>query len=140
MYTYPNDANSSSLFTTSSFSDMRNKKPDRGVSTQQEFGSIIFESEAGYEKRRLRTRRGIREFTLTYTNVDGLVKYAIETFYRQRGGEYESFYFDLSHFNNSGNVVTRFSGPLNVVQNLSTGANVLNNYYTVSFTLKETFD
>jgi hypothetical protein len=140
MYTYPNDANSSTLFTTSSFSDMRNKKPDKGFSTQQNFSSIIFESEAGYEKRRLRSRRGTREYSLTYTNVDGLVKYAIDTFYRQRGGEYESFYFDLSHLNDTGNVVTRFSGPLSIVQNLSTGANALNNYYTVSFTLKETFD
>lgn len=140
MYIYPNDANSSSLFTTSSFSNMSTKKPDRGISSSSEYNSIIFESEAGYEKRRLRTRRGKRSFDLTYTNIDGLMKYAIETFYRQRGGEYESFYFDLSHINETGIIITRFSGPIKINQNISTGANVLNNYYTVSFTLQETYD
>ena len=140
MANYPVDANSNALFTTASFSNMSTRRPDRGVGSSRAYSSMIFESEAGYEKRRLRTRRGLRTYEITYSNIDGLMYYAIDNFYRQRGGEFDSFIFDLNHINESGNIVVRFSGPLKSTLNFSTGSNVLQNFYTVSFNLQETYD
>jgi hypothetical protein len=138
MANYPLDA--VGIFTTDSFSTMADRKPDNGYSVERAYSTIIFESEAGYEKRRLRSRRAKRSYDLTYTNITGLEKTAIEQFYNQRGGEHESFTFDLSHVNESGILNVRFDGALQVRQVLSSGANVLNNFYTVSFKLKETYD
>lgn len=127
-------------FTTAAFSSMTDKTPDNGYQIERAYNSVIFESEAGYEKRRLRSRRPKRNISLTYTNVTGLEKTAIENFYNARGGEYESFNFDLSHLNDSGTIVVRFDGSLQVTQVLSAGANLLANFYTVTFKLKETYD
>lgn len=138
MAIYPNDA--VGLFTTDSFTSMADVKPDSGFTSSQEFNTIIFESESGYEKRRLRSRRGKRMFSLKYTNVTGLEKTAIERFYRERSGSFSSFNLDLAHINESGTVRVRFEGSLKIDHVLSTGANALQNYYTVSFDVKETFD
>jgi hypothetical protein len=138
MATYPTEA--VGLFTTATFTSMADTKPDAGFSSDQEFNTIIFETEAGYEKRRLRSRRPKRSYSLKYTNVTGLEKSAIETFYRDRSGNFDSFYFDLSHVNETGTLRVRFDGSLKVDHILSLGANALQNYYTVSFSLKESFD
>jgi len=138
MASYPTDA--TSLFTTATFTSMADRKPDTGYSTQNEFNTILFETESGYEKRRLRSRRSKRTYELRYTKVTGLEKYAIENFYRSRSGSYEAFYLDLSHVNDVGTVRVRFDGPLKVDHVLSAGSNVLQNFYSVSFTLKETYD
>ena len=127
-------------FTTSSFTSMADHMPDNGYKIERTYNSIIFESEAGYEKRRLRSRRPKRTISLTYTNVTGLDKVAIENFYNDRGGEHESFNFDLAHVNDSGTILVRFDGSLQVTQVLSAGANLLSNFYTVTFNLKETYD
>lgn len=138
MATYPIDA--VGLFTTDTFSSMNDVKPDTGFTSEQEFNTIIFETESGYEKRRLRSRRPKRSYSLKYTNLTGLEKSAVETFYRDRSGNFDSFNFDLSHINETGTVRVRFDGKLNVDHILSIGSNVLQNYYTVSFNLKESFD
>ena len=139
MAIYPNDAVGS--FTIDSFSSMADRKPDRGYSESRAYNSIVFESEAGYEKRRLRSRRSKRDFSLSYTNVTGLQKQAIENFYHARAGEYESFTLDLTHVNQAGNMTVRFSGALEVSEILAgDSSNVLNNFYTINFTLKETYD
>lgn len=138
MTTYPTEA--TGLFTTDSFSSMADRQPDRGYATQNEFNTIIFETESGYEKRRLRSRRSKRTYELKYTNVTGLEKNAIETFYASRSGSFEAFYFDLTHINETGTVRVRFDGSVKVDHVLSAGANLLQNYYSVSFTLKETYD
>lgn len=138
MATYPQDA--VGIFTTSYFSSMADHKPDKGFSSDRTYSSIIFESDAGYEKRRLKSRRAKRTYDLSYTNVTGLVKSAIESFYNDRNGEFEAFSFDLAHINESGTITTRFTGPLSIRHVLSTGSNVTENYYTVSFKLQETFD
>lgn len=138
MNSYPTGA--TGPFTISSFTSMADHKPDKGYKTQRTYNSVIFESEAGYEKRRLRSRRAKRTIDLTYTNVNGLVKSAIEGFYNNVSGEYEAFTFDLSHINESGTITVRFDGALDVTQVLSAGSNVLSNFYTVSFKLKETYD
>ena len=138
MASYPSGA--TGAFTTTAFSSMADKKPDTGYGTERIYNSIIFESEAGYEKRRLRSRRSKRNISLTYTNVTGLEQGAIENFYHARSGEYESFTFDLSHLNESGSITVRFDGALDITHVLSAGANLLSNFYTVSFKLKETFD
>ena len=137
--TYPSGANQIP-FTISSFSSMSDRLPDSGYQVDRTYSSIIFESEAGYEKRRLRSRRAKRSINLTYTNVTGLEKTAIENFYNARSGEYESFNFNLSHINDSGTITVRFDGSLQVNHVLSAGANLLSNFYTISFKLKETFD
>jgi hypothetical protein len=138
MATYPTEA--TSLFTTDTFTSMADKKPDKGYGTQREYSTIVFETESGYEKRRLRSRRSKRTYDLQYTNITGLEKYAIESFYAQRSGNFDSFVLDLTHINESGTVRVRFDGPVKVNHVLSAGSNVLENFYTVSFTLKETYD
>jgi hypothetical protein len=138
MATYPTDA--TSLFTTDTFTDMSDRKPDRGYATQREYNTIVFETESGYEKRRLRSRRAKRSYDLKYTNVTGVEKYAIENFYNNRSGNFESFYLDLAHINEAGTVRVRFDGAVKIDHVLSTGDNLLQNFYSVSFTLKETYD
>jgi hypothetical protein len=139
MANYPSGANSIP-FTTSSFTTMADKKPDTGYSIERTYNTVIFESEVGYEKRRLRSRRPKRSLALIYTNITGLAKLAIENFYAARSGEYESFIFDLSHVNDSGTMLVRFDGGLQIDHVLSSEANLLLNFYTVSFKLKETYD
>jgi hypothetical protein len=138
MATYPIDA--TSLFTTANFSSMADRKPDKGYATQREYNTIIFETESGYEKRRLRSRRSKRSYDLRYTNITGLEKFAIENFYAQRSGSFESFDLNLEHLNDTGTVRVRFDGAVKVDHVLSAGSNVLENFYSVSFTLKETYD
>lgn len=139
MFIYPSDA-SSVPFTTATFTSMADHKPDSGYQIDRAYSSIIFESESGYEKRRLRSRRAKRTINLTYTNVTGLEKLAIENFYNARSGEFEAFRFDLAHVNDSGTMVVRFDGGLQVQHVLSSDSNLLLNFYTVSFKLKETYD
>ena len=122
------------------FNSMADKKPDKGFSTEEAFQSAIFLSQAGYEKRRLQSRRSKRNYTLQYSNISGIEKTAIEEFYRARSGDFESFTFDLSHINDSGTINARFDGTLNVTQVLSTGTTLTDNFYTVSFSLQEVFD
>jgi hypothetical protein len=138
MAIYPNDATGS--FTTATFTDMRDRKPDRGYGYDRAYDVITFESDAGYEKRRLRSRRPKRLYNLSYTNITGLELEAIESFYDARSGSFESFTLDLEHLNTTGNVTVRFEGPLSVSHNYSSDANALLNFYTINFRLQETFD
>jgi hypothetical protein len=119
---------------------MTDRKPDKGFSSDRSFDTITFTSQAGYEKRRLKSRRSKRQYSLQYTNVTGIEKTAIENFYNARSGEFEAFSFDLSHINEAGTITTRFAGPLKVQQVLSTGSQLTENFYTVSFNLQETYD
>jgi hypothetical protein len=122
------------------FNSMADRKPDKGFSSQRKFDTISFESQSGYEKRRLRSRRSKRSYDLTYTNVTGIEKTAIENFYNARSGEFEAFTFDLTHLNEAGTITTRFEGPLTVNQVHSAGSNLTENFFTVSFKLQETYD
>ena len=119
---------------------MESRKPDRGNEINKEFDVVTFESQAGYEKRRLRSRRPKRSFQLEYTNVSGLEKEAIETFYNNRNGEYESFFFNMAHINQPGTVITRFEGALDINHEHSFDGTRQNNFYTIGFALKEVFD
>jgi len=119
---------------------MEDRKPDRGNEINKTFDVITFESQAGYEKRRLRSRRPKRQFSLEYTNVSGLEKEAIENFYDARQGTFEAFFFDMTHINQSGTLITRFEGPLDVSHNHSLDGTKQNNFYTVGFALQEVFD
>ena len=122
------------------FSSMADRKPDRGITSERAFDAIKFESQSGYEKRRLRSRRAKRKYNISYTNVTGIEKTAIEDFYTARSGEFQAFSFDLSHINESGTITTRFDGPLKINQVLSTGPNLTQNFYTVQFNLQEVYD
>lgn len=122
------------------FSSMVDRKPDKGFSTEEAFTSAVFQSQAGYEKRRLQSRRSKRKYSLQYSNISGIEKTAIEEFYRARSGDFETFSFDLSHLNESGTIATRFDGPLSVTQVLSSGTTLTDNFFTVSFSLQEVFD
>ena len=128
------------LTNTDRFNSMADRKPDTGFSTEEAFQSAVFLSQAGYEKRRLQSRRSKRNFTLQYSNISGIEKTAIEQFYRERSGVFESFTFDLSHLSESGTMTTRFDGPLNITQVLSRGTSLNDNFFTVSFSLQEVFD
>lgn len=133
MALYPNDA------TSGSFS-MLDRKPDNGYSTDRVFSTMLFETESGYEKRRLRSRRSKRTYDLSYTKVSGIVKAAIEGFYLARSGDYSAFTLDLAHLNDSGYVTVRFDGPLRIQHVASISTDTQDNFYSVSFTLKETYD
>lgn len=131
---------SAAVQTQDRFTSMSDRRPDKGISSTRTFDVNTFASQAGYEKRRLRSRRSKRDYSLTYTAITGVEKTAIENFYTARSGEFESFSFDLSHINETGTITTRFNGPLNVEQTHSTGALLTENFYTVSFNLQEVFD
>ena len=122
------------------FNSMADRKPDSGFSTSKKFEVSTFKSQAGYEKRRLKSRRGLRAYDLQYTNISGIERTAIENFYNARSGEFESFSFDLSHLNESGTISTRFDGDLQISQVLSAGTSLTENFFTVSFKLQETYD
>ena len=124
------------------FTSMADRKPDKGFGTSTEFDVVQFTSQGGYEKRTLRSRRSKRDFDLTYTNVSGVEKHAIEQFYRSRNGSYETFTFDLTHINELGTIQSRFEGPLGITHVFSDSSNtsLQNNYYTVKFKLKEVYD
>ena len=124
------------------FTSMADRKPDRGFSTSTEFDVVNFVSQAGYEKRRLRSRRSKRNFDLTYTNISGVEKNAIEQFYRARNGSYETFTFDLTHINELGTIQSRFDGNLGITHVFSNASNtsLQQNYYTVKFKLQEVYD
>ena len=130
----------SEVVTADRFNSMADRRPDKGFSAQRKFDTIKFESQAGYEKRRLRSRRSRRSYDLSYTNITGIEKTAIENFYNARSGEFEAFTFDLTHINEIGTITTRFDGPLSVQQVHSAGSALTENFYTVSFKLQETYD
>jgi hypothetical protein len=130
----------SSVETIDRFTSMADRKPDNGIESQRTFDVTTFASQAGYEKRRLKSRRSKRNYQLSYTAVTGVEKTAIENFYNARSGQFESFSFDLSHINESGTITTRFEGPLSIEQTYSVGSRLIDNFYTVSFTLQEVFD
>lgn len=117
---------------------MSDRRPDRGFSTITELPVTRFTSQAGYEARRQLSRRSKRTFTLSYTNLSGPYKSAIENFYNARGGTWESFEFDLSYAGQNGIIFVRFEGPLTVTQVL-TSLDEVNDFYNVSFNLQETF-
>lgn len=122
------------------FSDMRDRKPNNGFMIQDQFNISKYSSQAGYEKRRLLSRRPKRSFQITYTNVTGIEKEAIQNFYRARNGEYETFTFDLTHINDTGTVRTRFNGPLEIQQVLSAGSSLTQNYYNIRLNFQEDFN
>jgi len=122
------------------FNSMADRKPDGGFTTTKKFATSTFTSEAGYEKRRLKSRRPLRSYDLKYTNISGVERTAIENFYNARSGDFESFSFDLSHLNESGTISARFDGDLSITQVLSSGLSLTENIYSVGFKLKETYD
>jgi len=125
---------------TSRKDSMADRKPDIGYSEGRSFDSVSFESQAGYESYRLRSRRPKRTYELTYTNITGIEKQALQSFYDARSGNFEKFTFDLDHINGIGNVTVRFEGENLDVQHKGTrSSNLIDNYYDVTIRLKESF-
>jgi hypothetical protein len=135
MANFPTDANHSVGLTTYA---MVNKRPDRNFSIDNQFNTSIFTSQIGYEKRRQISRRSKRKISLNYTNINGGYKTAIENFFRNRGGDAESFEFNLSYVGLSGTILVRFDGGLQINEVL-TSDDPINSFYTVRFNLQETF-
>jgi hypothetical protein len=117
---------------------MSNRKPDKGFGIDQSFNTSIFTSQIGYEKRRQISRRSKRKFSISYTNLHGAFKTALENFYRNRGGDSEAFEFNLSYVGLTGIISVRFEGSFQVSEVL-TSASELDSFYNVKFTLQETF-
>ena len=130
----------SSQQTTGRVSSMKDRRPSNGYTTNKQFNVSKYSTQSGYEKRRLLSRRPKRSFGLTYVNVSGVEKEAIENFYNARNGEYETFTFDLTHINDNGTVRTRFNGPLEIQQVASSGTALLQNFYSIRLNLQEDFD
>ena len=135
MALFPTDATYTLNATTYS---MTNRRADRNYSYSQSFENATFTSQVGYERRRQISRRRKRTFTFGFTNITGVYKAAIENFYNNRGGPFEAFEFDLSYAGQSGTIIVRFEGNLNIVQVVATD-NELTDIYNVTFTLQETF-
>ena len=122
------------------FNSMADRKPDRGHQIDRAFDTVVFESQAGYGKRRLRSRRSKRTFQLTYTNLHGIAKKAIDDFYVAEVEILNLLLFDLGHINESGTATVRFENNLQIRNVLSATSNLRDNFFTVNFTLKEVFD
>lgn len=117
---------------------MTSRKPDRGIVYDSKYNTNIFTSQSGHEKRQAFTRRPKRSFSLSYTNISGGYKAAIEQFYTARNGEAGAFEFDLSYIGMSGSIIARFDGSIRVTQVLST-LDEETDIYTITFNLVETF-
>lgn len=135
MANFPTDASYTSGGVTYS---MVSKKPDKGFSIDNQFNTSTFTSQIGYEKRRQISRRSKRKISLSYTNINGGFKTALENFFKNRGGDAEAFEFNLSYVGLSGTILVRFDGALQVSEIL-TSEDPLNSFYNLRFTLQETF-
>lgn len=122
-------------------SGLGGRKADRGYSYTREADVKTTKFIAGYEKRRLNTRRLRRKWNFTYTNINGLDKEAIDSFYLSRNGTYESFTFDLSHLNESGLATVVFDTPPQITNVLAASADDLSqNYYNITMQFREVDD
>ena len=117
---------------------MSAKKPDRNFSINEVFNNATFTSQNGYQRTRAISRRSKRQFQLKYTNISGAYKQALENFYRERGGDFDSFEFDLAYIGLSGTIQVRFGNDFSVSEVLTT-SNVVTSAYSVSFTLTESY-
>lgn len=118
---------------------MADKYPDRGFDESKKFSVDAYESQAGYEKRRLLSRRAKRSYQLTYTAISGVEKQALDNFYNARSGTFEDFTLDLSHLNQMGTVQVRFDSDIQY-KHLGSKSNALRDqYYTVQIKLKEVY-
>lgn len=120
--------------------NLSDRNPDKGFGTTKMFDSIVHESIAGYEKRRLVSRRGKREWNFNYTNLNGMEKQALENFYTNRYGIYESFIFDLSHIREVGTVRVRFAESLDISHSATRGGDLDQMYYNIGVKLTEVYD
>ena len=75
---------------------MNDRKPDRGYSIARAPNNTSFSSVLGYEKRKRLSRKVLRKFTFSYTNISEARKISIENFYLDRGGDFETFPFFIS--------------------------------------------
>jgi hypothetical protein len=117
---------------------MSNKKPDRNFTINEAFNNASFTSQNGYQRTRSISRRSKRQFQLKYTNISGAYKQAIEDFYRSRGGDFDSFEFDLAYIGLSGTIQVRFDTDFSVSEVLTTSS-IVTSVYSVSFTLTESY-
>jgi len=117
---------------------MSSRKPDRNYTINEAFNNASFTSQNGYQRTRAISRRSKRQFQLKYTNISGPYKQAIENFYRERGGDFDSFEFDLAYIGLSGSIQVRFGNDFSVSEVLTT-SNVVTSVYSVSFTLTESY-
>lgn len=121
--------------------DLGDRKPDRGFSAEEKIDVVVFSAIAGYEKRRLRSRRAKRKWNLTYTNISGTEKSALEVFYRNRFGSFEAFFFDLTHvLELSGQSTVRFEGAIQFTVNAAKGLDLNDVFYTAKISLQEVYD
>ena len=128
MVTYPNDVTN---FT---------QKPDRSFGQTTIIPVSEFESQAGYKKRRLLSRKKKRTWELTYTGIRGTDKANVEAFYDARFGSFESFTLDLDHLSLTGNAIVHFSSEIQIGHIGTKDGTELNTFYTVGFTLEEIDD
>jgi hypothetical protein len=135
MASYPSGATYSVGPTTYT---MSSKKPDRNFTVNETFNNASFTSQNGYQRTRAISRRSKRQFQLKYTNISGAYKQAIENFYRARGGDFDSFEFDLAYIGLSGTIQVRFGTDFSVSEVLTTSS-IVTSVYSVSFTLTESY-
>lgn len=118
-------------------SGLSSRKPDKGFSQSKEYLTSNYQTQVGYEKRRLLSRRAKREYSLSYTNVLSSLKEAVETFYDSMGGSYSTFSFDLSHVNETGTIRVKFNGPVSITHIATLNSD---NIYSITINLIEDFN
>lgn len=137
MASFPTDATYDS---GSTITYLSNRKPDKGLSINNGFKVQEFISQAQYNKRTLLTRKSFRTFNLTYTNINGYYKAAIENFYNARFGNFESFSFDTSYINLSGTITVKFGDDgLNITKVQDSTTSLYDTIYTITFSLNEVY-
>jgi hypothetical protein len=120
---------------------MADRKVDRGYSYTRESDVKVNKFIAGYEKRKLFSRRLRRKWNLSYTSISGVEKEAIDNFYIARSGMYEAFSFDLSHLNESGFATVVFDAPPQITNLISgTSYDLTQSYFNVTMVLREVDD
>jgi len=118
-------------------SGLSNRKPDRGFSQGKQYLTSDYQTQTGYEKRRLLSRRPKREYSLSYTNISSTLKEALESFYDSMGGSYSTFSFDLSHVGEAGIIRVKFSNPIRITHVATINSS---NIYTITAGLIEDFN
>lgn len=118
-------------------SGLSSRKPDRGFIQRKQYLTSDYQTQTGYEKRRLLSRRPKREYSLTYSNITASLKEALESFYDSMSGGFSTFSFDLTHVNETGTIRVKFNGSIDISHIVSRNSS---NIYTISVNLIEDYD
>lgn len=118
---------------------MTDRKPDKSFSSSYSYNTAKGISVALYSKSKLITRRKIRKLSLAYSVITKTRRDNILAFIDARGGPHETFIFDLSHINESGLITMTFDEDSYREEQLQAGDSDDTTWYSVAFSLTQTY-